>query len=127
MTNVGESSQAREEGPQVPIEEEPRDIHVVWEQLLPRESAPLVTVVEDEEDDVETDEENPVELPQEDEDDDVETDEEDPVELPQEDEDDEEETIPLHSISERVYNEVHDHIVELRDTVEELQEIVVEQ
>ena len=108
MTNVRESSQARVEGPQMPIEEEPRDIHVVWEQLLPRESAPLVTVVEDEEDDVETDEE-------------------DPVELPQEDEDDEEETIPLHSISERVYNEVHDHIVELRDTVKELQEIVAEQ
>ena len=113
----------------MPIEEEPRDIHVVWEQLLPRESAPLVTVVEDEDDDVETDEEDPVEMPQEDEDDDVETDEEDPIELPQEDEDDEdeEEMIPLNSVSERVYNEVHDHIVELRDTVEELREIVAEQ
>ena len=125
MTNVGESSQAREEGPQLPIEEEPRDIQVVWEQLLPRESAPLVTVVEDEDDEVETDEEDPVELPQED-DDDVETDEEDPVELPQEDDEDEEERSPLNVVDGRMYDEVHDLNVELQDTVEELREIVAE-
>lgn len=105
MTNVGESSQAREEGPQVPIEEVPRDIQVVWEQLLPWELAHVVTVVEDEDDDVETDEEDPVELPQE----------------------DEEEETPLTSIVVRMYDKVYDRNMELQDIIEELQEIVVEQ
>ena len=57
MSNVGEAGQA-EKGPRVPIvptgegshvpvvpaEEEPRDIHTVWEQLVQRELSPLITV-----------------------------------------------------------------------------------
>ena len=114
MSNVGEAGRA-EEGPHVPIvpveggsrvlvvstEEEPRDIHVVKEQLVQRESSPLITVVG---------QEHEPEI--------------DPEEDPEEEftDEEEEEELPRYTVDAEMYDELHDRNVELQDEVQELTE-----
>lgn len=109
MTNVGEASQA-EEGPHLPIvpteegsrvlvgptEEEPRDIHVVREQLVQRVSSPLITVVgQEHEPEFDPEEEFDVE---------------------------EEEELPRYTVDAEMYDTLYDRNMELQDEVQELTE-----
>lgn len=102
MSNVGGACRVGEEEPRVPIEEEPRDIHVVREQLIHRELSPLITVVGQEHEP-----------------------ETDPKEDPEEEE--EEEEFPPNSIDAEMYDELYDRNVELRDTAQDLTERAISQ
>ena len=64
MSNEGGSSPAREVIPQVPRDDEPRDIHVVREQLI-QEDEPVTDPEEDSPEEMEEDdeEEDPGEFP----------------------------------------------------------------
>ena len=114
MSNVGEARRAGEEEPRVPIvpteedrvpivptEEEPRDIHVVREQLVQRVSSPLITIVGQEHEP-----------------------ETDPKEHPEEefDEEEEEEELPRYTVDAEMYDALYDRNVELRDTIWDLTE-----
>ena len=104
MSNVGEASQAGEDGTRVlvvPTEEEPRDIHVVREQLVQRVSSPLTTT-DGQENEPETD----------------------PEEDPEEefDEEEEEEEPPRYIVDAEMYDALHDRNVELQDEVQGLTE-----